>query len=167
MKARLAPLQRPTVGLCRRLMVSLMVVAAVGLSACTAPRNTLGTSSSQCFRAVPVASEAVKDRGKLTGVRLYRTRDLERHPHLREDLSSRAGGRISAVCAIAFSGTFRLDQVEKPLGHGPAGGSGSFALVLVSTPQNQLLGTVVLTQLPLPLRHELLRASPRVGAPAV
>lgn len=130
------------------------------LSGCTAARNSLGTSSSPCFRAVPVASEAVKDQGRLAGVRLLSSRDLDKRPRLRDVLSTRAGRQVRTVCAVAFTGSFRIGDVHDPIGHGPVGGEGTFAVVCVSTPQNKLLGTIVLSRSPLPFRHNVLRAPP-------
>ena len=141
--------------------VAAGALAFVGaLSGCTAARNTLGTSSSPCFRAVPVASEAVHDRGTLAGVRLLSSRDLDKRPKLRAVLSTRAGQQVRTVCAIAYTGVFRVGEVQDPIGHGPMGGEGTFAVVCVSTPQNQLLGTIVLSRSPLPFRHNVLRAPP-------
>ena len=143
--------------------------AALGvllLSACTAPRNTLGTNSSPCFKAVPVATDAVHDRGKLSGVRLLKSKDLDRRPHFRSLLEARAGTKVTTVCVVSFQGRFTLAQVERPFGQSPAGGTGPVALVVVSTPANKLLGTLVLSRVPLPLRHEVLRWRP-VRAPAL
>lgn len=142
----------------RALLAALL--GAVGLSACTAPRNTLGTNSSQCFQAVPVATDAVHDRGKLTGVRLLTSKDLDRRPHFRALLEARAGTKVKTVCVVSFQGRFTLAQVDRPFGRTPPGGSGPDALVVVSVPANALLGTLVLSRVPLPLRHELLRVPP-------
>ena len=142
------------------------VLGVVLLSACTAPRNTLGTNSSPCFKAVPVATDAVHDRGKLSGVRLLKSKDLDRRPHFRSLLEARAGTRVTTVCVVSFQGQYTLAQVERPFGRSPAGGGGPVALVVVSTPANRLLGTLVLSHVPLPLRHEVLRGPP-VRAPPI
>ena len=138
--------------------LSAALVSTVALSACTAPRNTLGTNSSACFRAVPVATDAVHDRGKLTGVRLLKSKDLDQRPHFRALLESRAGTTVTTVCAVSFQGHYTLGQVEKPFGRSPVGGSGTVAIVIVSNTADKLLGTLVLSHVPLPLRHEVLRA---------
>jgi hypothetical protein len=119
------------------------------------PRNTLGTSSSPCYRAVPVASEAVHDRGALAGVRLVGARDFDRHPSFRDDITTRLGHSVRSACVVSFHGQFRPDQVDHPLGKPPPDGSGTVALVVVTIPQNQLVGTFVLTREPLPIRHEV------------
>jgi hypothetical protein len=139
--------------------VGIGAVALLGAlcgTGCTAARNTLGTTSSPCFRAVAVATDAVKDRGSLAGVRMLGARDLERRPRLRDALATRAGHAVKNVCAVAFSGQFRTTDVRDPLDHGPAGGVGTIAVALVSYPQDQLLGTLVLSKVPLPFRHEVL-----------
>jgi hypothetical protein len=149
--------------------VALAVAGALGaLGGCTSARNTLGTSSSPCFRAVPVASEAVNDRGTLAGIRLVGQKEIDSRRRLRELVQGVAGPAVHNVCVVSFHGQFRLDQVKKPFGTAPPGGSGPVALVVVSTPQNQLLGTLVVTHEPLPLRHNVLgplpsRASPTSG----
>jgi hypothetical protein len=153
---------RPTSPARRRAIgaLSAALVAAAAVSGCTAPRDTLGTNSSPCFRAVPVATDAVHDRGTLSGVRLLRSKDLERRPHFRALLEARAGTTVSTVCVVSFQGHFDLAQVDKPFGRSPAGGTGRVALVIVSSPANKLLGTLVLARVPLPLRHEVLRDPP-------
>ena len=150
---------RPSLWRGRRRMgaVSAAALALVGFSACTAPRDTLGTKSSACFRAVPVATDAVRDRGTLSGVRLLGSKDLDRRPRFRSLLEARAGKAVTSVCVVSFQGRFRLDQVQKPFGRAPASGTGSVALVFVSSPEERLLGTLVLSHVPLPLRREVLR----------
>ena len=46
-----------------------LVLAALLTAACAAPRNTLGTSASPCFRALPTAKAAVHNHGRFVGVR--------------------------------------------------------------------------------------------------
>jgi len=50
----------------------------------------------------------------------------------------------TAVCAMAFKGTFATGQVEMA----PANESGSYALVLVSSRKLQLVAALILEQLP-------------------
>lgn len=147
----------------RRVTIGVGALALLGglLGAgCTAARNTLGTNSSPCFRAVAVATDAVEDRGTLAGVRLLGTRDLDRRPRLRDELSTRAGHAVKSVCAVAFTGQYRTTDVRDPLGAAPAGGTGTIAVALVSYPQDHLLGTLVLSKVPLPFRHEVLGRPP-------
>lgn len=143
----------------------LLAVLATGLAGCVSPRDTLGTNSSPCFRAVPVASDAVHDRGSLAGVRLMGPPELDRYPRLRDELASRVGRVLHDVCVVSFHGEFRHDEVERPMGRGPAGGTGPVAVVIVSYPQNALVGTFVLTREPLPLRHLVLGRLPTSPVP--
>lgn len=135
---------------------ALALLGALLGAGCTSARNTLGTSSSPCFRAVAVATDAVEDRGALAGVRLLGARDLEKRPRLRDALATRAGHAVKNVCAVAFTGQYRTTDVHDPIGHGPGGGVGTIAVALVSYPQDHLLGTLVLKSVPLPFRHEVL-----------
>ncbi|MHB8330063.1 MAG: hypothetical protein ACYDD6_10650 [Acidimicrobiales bacterium] len=146
-----------------RVLALALAVPAATLAGCTSARNTLGTSSSPCFRALPVATEAVGDSGTLAGIRLVGPRELDRHMRLRQLLGARAGGGVTNVCVVSFHGRFRLDQVQRPLGAAPPGGTGQYAVVVVSTPQNRLLATFVLSRVPLPLRHEVLGPLGRAG----
>ncbi|MDE3085819.1 MAG: hypothetical protein KGJ77_03550 [Acidobacteriota bacterium] len=141
-------------------VLSAVALSVLSLSACAAPRDTLGTKSSACFRAVPVATDAVRDRGTLSGVRLLGSKDLDRRPRFRSLLEARAGRTVTSVCVVSFQGRFRLDQVQKSFGRAPASGTGTVALVFVSSPEERLLGTLVLSRVPLPLRHEVLRWPP-------
>jgi hypothetical protein len=144
------------------LFAAAATVSCLGTAACISPRNTLGTNSSPCFRAIPVASEAVQDRGKLVGARLLGVRSL--HRRLEALLVARAP-TVKTVCVVAFHGRYRIDQVQRPFGPAPVNGTGIYAIVAVSVPQNRLIGTVVLSFTPLPLRHEVLRPPPGAGPP--
>ncbi|HAM03031.1 MAG TPA: hypothetical protein DCQ30_12520, partial [Acidimicrobiaceae bacterium] len=97
-----------------------MTLACAGLTAgCTSPRNTLGTNSSQCYRAIPVATDAVGDRGSLVGARLESVGSL--HTRLHALLDARAPA-VKTVCVVAFRGHFRTDQVKRPYGPPPESG---------------------------------------------
>jgi hypothetical protein len=128
-------------------MVLLGPLLVVTLAGCTSARDTLGTSASSCFDALALAGNAVHHRGTFAGVRLVSFDAFGTDVHMRAALSNRFGTKIHNVCAVSYRGTFRVDQVEQLLGPPPAGGVGHFAVVIVSKPQNKLLGTVVrLTQ---------------------
>jgi hypothetical protein len=66
-----------------------------------------------------------------------------------------AGFPVSTVCAFSYQGSYTTSQVEKPLGAAPPGGTGQYAVVLVSMPQNELLATLVLAHEPIRFRHNL------------
>ena len=148
----------------RRLMVAgvLAAVVALGVSGCTAARNTLGTNSSPCFRALALAEDAVHSRGSFSGVRLVPASSLSALPRLRAALTARSSTPLHNLCLVSYRGTFRLDQVSRPAGRGPRAGVGHFAIVVVSNPQNVLLATFVLNREPVRFRHLALGA-PRPG----
>ncbi len=133
-----------------------MLVGALGvstLSGCTSARNTLGTNASPCFQALAVAEDAVKGRGTFAGVRLLSFTKIGSDAHVLAVLSARAGTTVHDVCAVSYKGSFTVDQVERPLGPIPTGGVGHYAIVIVSKPQNRLLGTVVRLTQPLRFGH--------------
>jgi hypothetical protein len=124
-----------------------------GLSGCTSARNTLGTNSSLCFRALAVARDAVHNKGQFAGVRLVRVAALVHNSNLRQELVARSGGQLRDVCLVSYRGQFRLDQVDRPMGRAPKSGTGRFAIVAVSVPRNKLIATVVLGREPVRFRH--------------
>jgi hypothetical protein len=131
------------------------LAAGAVFPACTTPRDALGTNASPCFQSLPVAADAVHERGTLHGVRLIDAKTLASHALLRSVLSVQAGAPVGTVCAFSYQGSYTLAQVQKPLGAAPAGGTGQYAVVLVSMPQNELLATFVLAHEPFRFRHNL------------
>ena len=142
---------------------ALLVAAA--LSACTAARNTLGTTSSPCFRALALAQDAVHDHGTFVGVKLVSASQMAKLDHLRKVISDRSRTPVRAVCVVGYRGDYRRDQVERPAGPVPSSGVGHFAVVVVSSPQNVLLATIVLEREPLRFRHLALGAVPGAAHP--
>jgi len=139
----------------RRLAVVgvVLVMGVSALSGCTAARNTLGTTTSQCYRALAVAEDAVHHRGHFAGVRLLSASQLDGLRRLRGVITARSKTPVHSVCVVGYNGAYRPDQVSRPAGRVPAGGTGHFAVVVVSTPQNELLATVLLQREPLRFRH--------------
>jgi len=133
--------------------VAAVIVSAAGITGCTAARNTLGTTSSPCFRALPVAKTAVHGRGTFAGVRLISSSEMSKLRHLKGVIEARSRTPVHDVCAVAYRGTFRRDQVARPAGRVPSTGVGHFAVVVVSNPQNELLATVLFLREPLRFRH--------------
>jgi len=127
--------------------------ASVLVAGCTSARNALGTNSSPCYLALPVAADAVHDRGKFAGVRLVTAAELAKKARVFDALAPRAGGKLHDVCAVEYEGSFTLSQVERPLGKAPASGTGRYAIVVVTRGTNVLLATVVRNQQPEPFRH--------------
>jgi hypothetical protein len=133
-------------------LVSMLVgcaLAACLLAGCTSARSDLGTSDSSCYLALPSASKAVGPHSRLLGVHLFTLDVLHREaPRLFKSLSPERPSQ-QRVCVLAFMGAFTTKSVSKPLGR-PAG---PVAVVVLKTPSNQLLGTVILRRLPLRFGH--------------
>ena len=125
------------------------------LAACTSARNTLGTNASPCFEALAIGEDAVGGRGTFAGVRLLSAATLVADLHLRVDLSTLAGTKVRDVCAVSYRGRFGTDQVKRALGPPLGRGVGHYAIVIVSKPQNRLIGTVVRITQPLRFGHPL------------
>jgi hypothetical protein len=102
-----------------------------------------------------VAADAVHDNGSFAGVHLLKVSAVGADLHLRAELAARAGPSVHDVCAVSYRGTFSVAQVRRPLGPAPAGGLGRYAIVLVSKPQNRLLGTVIRQTQPLRFGHPI------------
>ncbi len=136
-------------------LVLSIAVTAVGVAACGAGRDILGTNTSPCFLALPVAKRAVAGRGSLDGVRLV---DVSRLPSsdraLRKLLEQLPIPSSHDVCLVAFSGSYRPGQVKLPFGAVPASGAGRFAIAVVTIPKAVLLGTFVVQREPLSFRRE-------------
>jgi hypothetical protein len=132
-----------------------VLLLATTLGACTAARNTLGTTTSPCFDALAVASAAVHHHGTFDGVRLMSLDSLGKAAHLREDILADAGPGVHDICAVGYHGTFTVKSVKRPLGRPPPGGVGHFAVVIVSKPQNHLVGTLVRVKEPLRFQHSV------------
>jgi hypothetical protein len=136
-------------------LVLSIAVTAAGLGACGAGRNVLGTNTSPCFLALPVAKRAVEGHGSLAGVRLVDTARL-RDPGgraMRALLDLLPGPVPQEVCVVAFTGSYTLSQVELPAGFPPAGEVGRYAIVVVTIPRSMLLGTFVVRHAPLVFIH--------------
>jgi len=125
------------------------VLLAIVLAGCSTARNDLGTSDNSCYLALPSASNAVGGHGRLLGVDLLTSTALRQQaPRLFTALATQ---RVSPkrVCVIAFVGHFNKTMVSDPLGRS----SGRVAVVVLATPSNQLLGTVIFTRAPLQFGH--------------
>ena len=134
--------------------VALASLLAVTLAGCAAARNSLGTTASPCFDALAIAGNAVHHRGTFAGVVQVSLDKFNADAH-RPPGFSMADRGVRDVCVVAYQGQFRPDQVERPFGPTPAGGVGRYAIVVVSKPQNRLLGTVVRQTEPLRFRDLL------------
>jgi hypothetical protein len=137
-----------------KLTVPLVAVtlAVCLLAGCTSARNSLGTSDSSCYLALPSATHAVGPHSKFIGVHQFTLSSLrQNYPGLFDSLTA-AKPTSQRVCIIEFVGSFTQASVQKPLGKS----SGRLAVVVSEAPSNHLLGTVI-------LRHSLDFAHPHVG----
>jgi hypothetical protein len=142
------PARRPVVGRITGGLVACLVAAGV-LAGCSTVRSDLGTSDSPCYLALPAASQAVHGSGKLAGVDLLTLTGLRRQaPHLFAPLAIPHPGP-DRICVIEFTGSFAASSVARPLGSP----SGRLAVVVLRTPSNRLLGTVILDHPPLHFGH--------------
>ena len=125
------------------------ILLASAFAGCTSARSNLGTTDSSCYLALPTATNAVHAHGRLVGVDLLTLTALrQRAPQLFTALATK---HVSPqrVCVVVFVGRFNKTSVSDPLGRS----SGRLAVVVVATPSNQLLGTVILTRAPMHFGH--------------
>lgn len=130
------------------LAVALVLVATL-LASCSTARSDFGTTDASCYLALPTAAKAVGGHGHLEGVRKYTVNDLRGvaprfYSQLADDVPKKQG-----VCVAGYTGHFTSAEVSKPLGLP----SGTLAVAVVTTPANKLLGTLVLTKLPVRFQH--------------
>jgi hypothetical protein len=128
---------------------SALIVGAALLSACSAARTGLGTTDESCYLALPTAAKAVAHHGHLSGVRKYTLGSLHGmapglYGHLSHDVP-----KGQSVCLAGYTGHFVASEVSKPFGRG----SGTLAVAVVTTPGNKLLGTLILTKIPVRFEH--------------
>ncbi len=126
-----------------------LVLAASLLASCSSARTDSGTSADSCYLALPTAAKAVGGHGHLEGVRKYSLSNLR-------SIAPKLYGRLAddvpkkqAICIAGYSGHFTSSEVSKPLGHR----SGTLAVAVVTTPANRLLGTLVLSKIPVRFQH--------------
>jgi hypothetical protein len=125
------------------------LLAAGALAGCSSARSSLGTSDSACYLALPTATKAVENHGRLVGVHLFKLSALRRQaPKLYRTLAP-TGPATERVCVVAFDGHFEQATVSRPLGRT----SGRLAVVVSTTPANRLLGTVIFAHAPLHFGH--------------
>jgi hypothetical protein len=130
---------------------AVVVAAASLLTACSAARNGLGTTDESCYLALPTAAKAVGGHGHahLAGVRKYSLGGLRGvAPRLYGHLAPHVP-KGQSVCLAAYTGHFAASGVSDPFGRR----SGTLAVVVVTTPANHVLGTLILTKLPVRFQH--------------
>jgi hypothetical protein len=126
-----------------RRLAALIAGVVIALGACAAPRNTLGTRSSACFRSLPTAKAAAHHEGHLVGVRrVDRGTLLKAFPK-----ADPPPGHD--FCVVGFSGQFHADKVDHPAG----ASEGRYAAVIVTMRGTTVVRTFLVEKLPLRLRH--------------
>jgi len=138
-------------GLRRRLGAGVagLAVAASLLTACSAARTGQGTTDESCYLALPTAAKAIGGHGHLHGVRKFTLSGLHGiAPRLYTRLADDVP-KGQNVCLAAYTGHFTASSVAKPLGR-PAG---TLAVAVITTPGNHLLGTLILTKIPVRFQH--------------
>lgn len=131
------------------LWTGAVVLGASLFAGCTTARAGLGTTDESCYLALPTASKAVGGRGHLSGIRKYRVEDMKTlAPKLYDYLTDQAP-KTQVICLAGYTGVFSKDKVEKPLGRD----TGTLAVVVVTSPGNKLLGTLILKKLPVRFQH--------------
>jgi len=132
----------PHTGAARRMLVA--VVAVVTLAACGGRSQSLGTTSSACFHALPTAATSIGHKGKLVGIRLVAPvgRLLLRVPQLR-------GIGPGKVCLVVFSGQFGPTNVAAPLDTR----TGGYVIVVVPPDGSHVVTSIVVTKLPVAFNH--------------
>ena len=129
-----------------------IVLAASLLASCSSARSDLGTTDESCYLTLPTAARAVGGHGHLEGVRKFSFSDLHgMAPRLYGELAHDDLTPKQAVCLAAYTGHFTASDVAKPLGR--RSGTSAVAVAVVTTPANRLLGTLILTKLPVRFEH--------------
>jgi hypothetical protein len=126
-----------------RRVIAASLVAGAALAGCAAPRQTLGTRSSACFRSLPTARAAVQQQGRLDGVR--RTS----RAHVLGAFPSAALPAGKDFCVVAFSGDFRAEKVQ----HAAGAPTGKYAVVVVTMRGTTVVQTFLVDKVPLQVRH--------------
>lgn len=124
-----------------------LVLCVAALGGCASAHNALGTGSSPCFQALPSATKAVHNKGRLVGVRRVSLAELRRPTTTSSSQPPDQSNR--AVCVVAFQGKFMPGDVD----HVTAQRSGSYAVVVVGEHGGQPLHAIVTDRLPLRFRH--------------
>ena len=141
------------VGRWRPLSAALLLAVACACSVlpgCTSVRNDLGTSSGDCYVAIPAATDAVGGHGHLVGVRLVGVGALPSYSRrLYSAARSAPGRRVTRVCLVAFAGRFDASSVTAPIGRS----TGRVAVVEVTYPENRVLGTLLVGRSEVPFGH--------------
>jgi hypothetical protein len=134
------------------LLASALALGLAGslVAACSAARNSLGTTNGACFVALPAAASAIGGHGGLVGVRLVQVSQLKSlSPKLYQAAVGAPGPKVTQVCLLAFHGRFTAAHVR----HGIGRATGRLAIVEIEFPDKRLLATLILRRAPLSFGH--------------
>lgn len=125
------------------------MLAASVFAGCSSARTGLGTADESCYLALPTAAQAVGGHAHLEGIRKYSISGLKGvAPRLYEALADQVP-KGQSVCIAGYTGNFSASGVTKAMGRS----SGKLAVVVVATPANKVLGTLILLKLPVRFQH--------------
>jgi hypothetical protein len=126
-----------------------VALAASVLAGCSSARTNLGTVDESCYLQLPTAAKAVGSHAHLAGVRKFTVSSLKPFaPRMYAHLSG-VVPKGQNVCLAAYTGHFTASSVQKPRGRS----SGKLAVAVVTSPGNELLGTVILNRVPVRFQH--------------
>lgn len=128
--------------------IATLTLAVAGLfttTSCGAPHPGFSNDSlTVCYRAIPAARTAINDR-HASLVSIHRISVDKVMDHIPPSAQQAVHlDNSSAVCVLAFKGTFAAGQVQLA----PPGATGDYAVVIVSSRHLNVLATVVLDHLP-------------------
>jgi hypothetical protein len=122
-----------------------VLLASCGLASCGGARNTLGTSASACYRALPGAK--VSNKGNIVGVRKFPVSSLQKRVPNDPQLAKLPPRE--SLCVFAFRGKYQATDVPQA----PVRKEGSFALVALTLNRPHVVAAYILDQLPGRFRH--------------
>jgi hypothetical protein len=129
----------------RRTAAGLLVVVLV--AGCGGARNTLGTSASACYRALPGAKQAVSNKGRFVGVKKFPASTLQKRLPNDTRLAGLPGKE--SLCVFAFRGKFQPSDVPRA----PVRGQGPFAVVALTLNRPHVVAAFILDHLPGRFQH--------------
>ena len=133
----------------RKMGMAVCALAILLLAGCTSVRSNLGTSDSSCYLALPAATRSVGATSRLVGVHLTTVRTIAKDSSFLSTALGIGNGSAKRACVFEFAGRFSKSSVSRARGRA----SGRFAVVVLTSPGNRLLGTVILRHPPLRFGH--------------
>jgi hypothetical protein len=129
----------------RRAAAGLLLVVVV--AGCGGARNTLGTSASACYRALPGAKQAVSNKGRFVGVRKFPASTLQKR--LPSDTNLAGLPSKESLCVFAFRGKFQATDVPQA----SVRAQGPFAVVALTLNRPHVVAAYILDHLPGRFQH--------------